>query len=60
MYRYQKEIPKKMAIRYRFGDSKFPHFITFAVINWIDALRRALYKNPCSKPCDFYIKVRQT
>ena len=34
-----------MATRYRFGDSEFPHFITFAVVNWIDALSRPLYKN---------------
>src|SRR5215210_2716536 len=34
-----------MATRYRFGDSQYPHFITFAVINWIDALSRPLYKD---------------
>jgi REP element-mobilizing transposase RayT len=33
-----------MATRYRFGDSQYPHFITFAVINWIDALSRPAYK----------------
>jgi hypothetical protein len=31
--------------RYRFGDSQYPHFITFAVVNWIDALSRPLYKD---------------
>ena len=34
-----------MATRYRFGDSEFPHFITFAVVNWIDALSRPIYKD---------------
>ena len=35
---------KTMATRYRFGDSQYPHSITFAVINWIDALSRPIYK----------------
>jgi REP element-mobilizing transposase RayT len=35
---------KTMATRYRFGNSQYPHFITFAVINWIDALSRPIYK----------------
>jgi REP element-mobilizing transposase RayT len=34
-----------MATRYRFGDSEYPHFITFAVVNWIDALSRPAYKD---------------
>jgi putative transposase len=34
-----------MATRYRFGDSEIAHFITFAVVNWIDALSRPLYKD---------------
>lgn len=34
-----------MATRYRFGDSYIPHFITFAVVNWIDALSRPAYKD---------------
>ncbi len=33
-----------MVTRYHFGDSQSPHFITFAVINWIDALSRPIYK----------------
>ncbi len=40
---------KKMATRYRFRDTEFPHFITFAVTNWIDALSPPLYKNPLLK-----------
>ena len=34
-----------MATRYRFGDSEYAHFVTFAVVNWIDALSRPLYKD---------------
>ena len=34
-----------MATRYRFGDSEISHFITFAVVNWIDALSRPSYKD---------------
>ena len=34
-----------MATKYRFGDSEIAHFITFGVINWIDALSRPLYKD---------------
>ena len=34
-----------MATRYRFGDSQYPHFITFAVVNRIDALSTPVYKD---------------
>jgi hypothetical protein len=34
-----------MATRYRFGDWEYSHFITFAVINWIDALSHPVYKD---------------
>ncbi len=40
-----------MATRYRFGDSQYPHFITFAVVNWIDALSRPVYKDICLCGC---------
>ncbi|WP_316734873.1 REP-associated tyrosine transposase [Pedobacter aquatilis] len=33
-----------MATRYKFGDSGIPHFITFAVVNWIDVFSRECYK----------------
>ncbi|UIR57386.1 transposase [Sphingobacterium sp. SRCM116780] len=33
-----------MATRYRFGDNRVPHFITFAVVNWIDVFSRVCYK----------------
>jgi len=33
-----------MSTRYRFGDSDYPHFITYSVVNWVDALSRPAYK----------------
>ena len=33
-----------MATKYRFGDGGVPHFITFAVVNWIDFFSRECYK----------------
>jgi len=38
------ELYLSMATRYRFGDNTLPHFITFGVVNWIDALSRECYK----------------
>jgi REP element-mobilizing transposase RayT len=32
-----------MATRYLFGDNEKPHFITFAVVNWIDVFTREAY-----------------
>jgi putative transposase len=32
-----------MATRYHFGDNEKPHFITFAVVNWIDVFTRESY-----------------
>ena len=34
-----------MATRYRFSEGHAPHFVTFAVINWVDALSRPAYKD---------------
>ncbi|MEO6831086.1 MAG: transposase [Chitinophagaceae bacterium] len=34
-----------MATRYRFGDSTIPHFITYSVVQWADALSRPAYKD---------------
>jgi REP element-mobilizing transposase RayT len=34
-----------MATRYRFGDSSYPHFITYATVGWADALSRPAYKD---------------
>ena len=33
-----------MATKYRFGDSSIPHFIIFAVVNWIDVFSRECYE----------------
>ncbi len=33
-----------MATRYRFGDQDQAHFVTFAVVNWIDIFSREIYK----------------
>ena len=32
-----------MSTRYHFGDNEKPHFITFAVVNWIDVFTRESY-----------------
>lgn len=32
-----------MTTRYRFGNNELPHFITFAVVNWIDVFSRETY-----------------
>ncbi len=34
-----------MATRYRFGESAYPHFITYSVVQWVDALSRPVYKD---------------
>jgi putative transposase len=35
----------KMSTKYKTGDNEIAHFISFAVVNWIDALTRNEYKN---------------
>ena len=34
-----------MSTKYKTGDHQIPHFITFAVVDWIDALTRNEYKD---------------
>ena len=34
-----------MGTRSRFGDNYVPHFVTFSVVNWVDALSRPMYKD---------------
>lgn len=34
-----------MPSKYKFGDHQRPHFITFAVVEWVDALSRPYYKD---------------
>jgi len=33
-----------MSVKYKTGDDQLPHFITFSVVEWIDALTRNEYK----------------
>ena len=34
-----------MSVKYKTGDDELPHFITFSVVEWIDALTRNEYKD---------------
>jgi putative transposase len=34
-----------MSSKYKVGDNEIPHFISFSVVNWIDALTRNEYKD---------------
>ena len=34
-----------MSVKYKTGDDQLPHFITFGVVEWIDALTRREYKD---------------
>jgi len=34
-----------MSVKYKVGDDQLPHFITFSVVEWIDALTRSEYKD---------------
>ncbi|MDQ8005307.1 MAG: transposase [Pedobacter sp.] len=47
-----------MATRYRFGDNSLPHFITFAVVNWIDVFNRECYKEIVVESLRFCIKEK--
>ncbi len=47
-----------MATRYRFGDGDFPHFVTYSVVNWIDALSRPLYKDIVVQSLSFCISEK--
>jgi putative transposase len=47
-----------MSTRYRFRDSEYPHFITYSVVDWIDALSRPLYKDIIVKSLNFCIKEK--
>ena len=44
-----------MATRYKFKDSSIPHFITFAVVNWIDVFSRECYKEIIVESLQFCI-----
>lgn len=47
-----------MATKYRFGDSSIPHFITFAVVNWIDVFSRECYKEIIVESLKFCISEK--
>ena len=49
---------KQMATRYRFGSGDYPHFITYSVINWVDALSRTLYKDIIIDSLNFCISQK--
>jgi len=44
-----------MATRYRFGESDYAHFITYSVVNWVDALSRPAYKDIIVNSLNFCI-----
>jgi len=47
-----------MSTRYRTGDDECPHFITFSVIEWIDALTRNIYKDIITESLAYCIKEK--
>ncbi|SOD20357.1 REP-associated tyrosine transposase [Pedobacter xixiisoli] len=47
-----------MATKYKFGDNRLPHFITFAVVNWIDVFTRERYKELVVDSLKFCIKEK--
>jgi putative transposase len=46
---------KTMSEKYKIGDDEIPHFITFSVVNWIDALTRNDYKDIIVKSLQYYV-----
>ncbi len=44
-----------MSVKYKPGDNELPHFITFAVIDWIDVLTRSQYKDIIVESLQFCI-----
>ena len=47
-----------MATRYRFGDNENAHFVTFAVVNWIDVFSRECYKEILTESLRFCINEK--
>lgn len=47
-----------MATRYRFTENHIPHFVTFATVQWVEALSRPLYKDVIVESLQFYIGNR--
>lgn len=47
-----------MSTRYRFGDNENAHFVTFAVVNWIDVFSREAYKEILVESLKFCINEK--
>ncbi len=47
-----------MSVKYRVGDNELPHFITFSIVEWIDALTRNEYKNIIVESLKYCIKLK--
>jgi putative transposase len=47
-----------MATRYRFGDNENAHFVTFAVVYWIDVFSRETYKEILLESLKYCIKEK--
>ena len=47
-----------MSTKYKFGDNEIAHFITFSVVNWIDALTRNEYKDIVVESLQYCIKEK--
>ena len=47
-----------MSTKYKTGDNELAHFITFSVVNWIDALTRNEYKDIIVDSLQFCIKEK--
>ena len=47
-----------MSTKYKFGDNEMAHFITFSVVNWIDALTRNVYKDIIVESLQYCIKEK--
>ncbi|MEO6254504.1 MAG: transposase [Ferruginibacter sp.] len=47
-----------MSVKYKTGDDELPHFITFSVVEWIDALTRNEYKEIMVDSLSYCIKEK--
>jgi putative transposase len=48
-----------MSTKYKVGDNEMPHFISFSVVNWIDALTRNEYKDIIVKACNTVLQKKE-
>jgi REP element-mobilizing transposase RayT len=47
-----------MSTKYKVGDNELAHFVTFSVVNWIDALTRTTYKEIIIESLQYCIKEK--